>query len=283
MVLLAAASLSLAGCGGGGSGSVSGVDTTETAGMASSGQSVSPDDCTALTRVMADFTVGAHEAEVMPRALDITATDYAHDRDFLADYLARAPEAIRADVELLGRWVGGYATAAEAAGVGTGVVPTFDQLTEINTASHLDSREQDLLPPAIEALQQWASGGCSGARPVIEAAPATTAETETVTVAEPTNALAKAAAEAELGQSVDAVTQALNEVVQARTQEDEDFLTATPDSEIRNCRKVRNMSENALIAPGGWGFSCEVWRDGKLRLEAAPAIIDVDGTIATAP
>jgi hypothetical protein len=281
MVLLTAASLALAGCGGGGSSSESGVDTTETAGMASSGPSVSSEDCTGLTQVMADFTVGAHEDDVMPRALDITATDYVSDRDFLTDYLARAPEAIRADVELLGRWIGGYATAAQTAGVESGVVPTFDQLTEINTASHLDSREQDLLPPAIEALQHWANGGCTGDRPVIESAPATTEGTETV--AEPANPLAKAAAEAELGESVDAVTEALNEVVHARPADEVELGVATADSEIRNCRKIRQLSDGALIAPGGWGFSCEVWRDGRLRMEAAPAIIDVDGRVATAP
>ena len=275
MVLLTAASLALAGCGGGGSGSESSVETTETGGMASSGQSVSSDDCAALTGVMADFTVGGHEDEVMPRALDITATDYVSDRDFLAGYLARAPEAIRADVELLGRWVDGYATAAQAAGVASGVVPTFDQLTEINTASHLDSREQDLLPPAIEALQRWANGGCTGARPVIEAAPSTTEETETV--AEPSSPLAKAAAEAELGESVDEVAEAVSEVMSRKTERE---LGSPPlGSEVRNCRKERNLSENSRIAPGGTGFVCEIWYEGELWRDGGIAVIDAKGEV----
>jgi hypothetical protein len=235
-----------------------------------------------LMTVVADLTVGAHANEVVAPFRDITAKDYVRDRDFIAGYLAEAPEAIRADVELLGRWIDHYATGAEAAGVAPGVVPTFEQMIEINGGAYMDSLEQDRLVPAIQALQLWAEGGCSGARPVVPPPP-TPAETGTETVAAPTNPLAKAAAEAELGEEVDAVTEVLNEVVHARPADEAELGVATADSELRNCRKVRTMSENALIAPGGWGFSCEVWRDGKLRLEAAPAIIDVDGRIAAAP
>jgi hypothetical protein len=279
MVLLATASLALAGCGGGGSGPDNGAVTTE----AQSAPAVSAEDCSQLGSVVSDFTVGAHADVPVPTALDITAADYADDRDFLAGYLSRAPESVRADVEVLGRWIDGYSTAAESAGVAPGTTPTLDQLYEINAASHLDSREQDLLPPAIQALGTWASGGCTGDRPANPPPPASVTETQTETVAEPTDPLAKAAGDAELGDSVDAVTEAVNEVVHARTEEDEEFLTASADSEIRNCRKIRNLSEQALIAPGGWGFSCEVWRDGRLRMDGAPAIIDVDGRVATAP
>ena len=229
--------------------------------------------------VVADITVGAHADEVVAPFHDITAKDYERDRDFIAGYLAQAPEAIRADVDLLGRWIDHYATAAQTAGVAPGVVPTFEQMVEINGGAYMDSLEQDRLLPAIQALGIWANGGCSGDRPVIPPPPAPVA-TGTETVAAPTNPLAKAAAEAELGDSVDAVTEAVNEVVHARTEEE--LLTASPDSEIRNCRKVRILSENALIAPGGSGFSCEVWRDGKFRLNG-PAIIDVEGRVATAP
>ena len=217
VILLAVVACGLAGCGGGSSGSESSADTTtttkaaaarETGEMASSEQTASSGDCTMLMTVVADLTVGAHANEVVAPFRDITAKDYVRDRDFIAGYLAEAPEAIRADVELLGRWIDHYATGAEAAGVAPGVVPTFEQMIEINGGAYMDSLEQDRLVPAIQALQLWAEGGCSGARPVVPPPP-TPAETGTETVAAPTNPLAKAAAEAELGEEVDAVTEVL--------------------------------------------------------------------------
>jgi hypothetical protein len=287
-VVLAGGCLALAGCGGGGgeSGSDAAGETTPSAATTApdAAQTAASGDCATLESVMADITVGAHADEVVVPFHDVTAREYEQDRDFIVGYVARAPEAIRADVELLGRWIDHYATTAKANGVAPGVVPTFEQMVAINGGTYMDSLEQDRLLPAIQALGIWASNGCSGERPVIAApAPVTETETTTETVAEPTDPVAQAAAEADLGDSVDAVTEAVNEVVQARPEGELEFGTASSDSEIRNCRKVRTLSDGALIAPGGWGFACEVWRDGRLRFDGAPAIIDVDGRVATAP
>jgi hypothetical protein len=278
-VVLVGFAAAIAGCGGGGSSSGTVTESTAAPAAESGSQAVSAEDCSTLGSVVADFTVGAHAADLIPVALDVTATDYVTDRDFLADYAGRAPEAIRADVELLGRWVAGYATAAQSAGVDPGAVPTLDELTEINTASHLDSREQDLLPSSIQALALWADRGCSGDRPVIEATPPPAEETETVTTY--ANPLDQASSEAAVGESVDEVADAVNEVMSQSTERE---LGSPPlGSEVRDCRKERDMSENSLIGPGGAGYVCEVWHDGELYSDSGIAVIDAEGRVATTP
>jgi hypothetical protein len=280
-LLLGSVVLALTACGGGSSSSAKPTETTGTTptAAASNEQVVSSGDCTTLKTVVADLTVGAHTDEVVAPFHDITAKDYERDRDFIAGYLAQAPEAIRADVELLGRWIDHYATAAQAAGVAPGVVPTFEQMIEINGGAYMDSLEQDRLLPAIQALGIWADGGCSGDRPVIAPPPPPAEATETIET--PTNPLAKASAEAALGESVEEVADAVNEVISGYTERE---LGSPPlGSEVRNCRKARELSENSLIAPGGTGFVCEIWYEGDLWRDGGIAVIDAEGKVFTTP
>jgi hypothetical protein len=63
---------------------------------------------------------------------------------------------------------------------------------------------------------------------------------------------------------------------------EEEFGSPPLGSEVRNCRKERDFSEQALIGPGGAAYICEVWNEGD-RLTDGPAIVDVDGNVVTHP
>ena len=269
MVLLSLI-LSLVGCGGGGS-------SAEPA-PKSATPTVSAQDCSILGSVVSDISVGARADELVPIAVDIAASDYLVDRDFLNEYAVRAPEDVGAEVVLLSRWVDRYAEAAEAAGVEPGATPTQDEVVEIRLASNLSSDEQGKLPEAIRILGVWTANGCSGGRPPSETTSTVTTSTSTTGVH--TSPVADASADAAVGDSVDEVTAAVNEVMSQQTERE---LGSPPlGSEVRNCRKEREFSANSLLAPGGAAYFCEVWFEGERRDDGA-AIIDVDGNVFSTP
>ena len=85
----------------------------------------------------------------------------------------------------------------------------------------------------------------------------------------------------QLGEVDDKVTAAANEVLSQQTEADP--LSAPLGSEVRNCRKARELSEQSLIAPGGAGYICELWRDGELKFDGAPVTVDADGNVVSVP
>jgi hypothetical protein len=93
--------------------------------------------------------------------------------------------------------------------------------------------------------------------------------------------VAKASADAAVGDSVNEVTAAVNEVMSRRTEEE--FGSPPLGSEVGNCRKERDFSAQSLLAPGGAAYLCEVWHDGDKLWDAAPAAIDVNGRVALRP
>lgn len=97
----------------------------------------------------------------------------------------------------------------------------------------------------------------------------------------PTSAVAVDNANAALGDVVESVTAAVNDVMSKRTEEE--FGSPSLGSEVRNCRKVRELSENSLVAPGGAGYLCEVWSEEKMLSDSGIAVIDVHGKVATHP
>lgn len=246
------------------SGGSSPSDTTS-----SDGESVTAEDCRALGSVVADFTVGAHPDTVFNLALDISASDYLVDRDFLDSYSDRAPAEIRADVLRLGRFLDEFASAAQAAGI----EPGANQLGELRVAGNLGSVEADQLPGSIEALGIWAANGCSGGRPPSETTPsaglpAPTTEPETI---EP----------GLLSATDEEVTAAMNYAMSQRTEEE--FGSSPLGAEVRDCRKDRDVSEDSLLAPGGRLYTCEVWFEDELWSDAGLAAIGSDGNVYVAP
>jgi hypothetical protein len=177
------------------------------------------------------------------------------------------------------RFVDRYASAAQAAGLATGAVPTPDQVVAIRVASSLGSVEQDQLPESIRVLKIWTANGCSGSRPSSETTSTVTGPAPTTEV--PVNSVAKASADAAVGDSVNEVTAAVNEVMSRRTEEE--FGSPPLGSEVGNCRKERDFSAQSLLAPGGAAYLCEVWHDGDKLWDAAPAAIDVNGRVALRP
>jgi hypothetical protein len=278
VILFGGLVLALAGCGGGSSGS--GAEATDTAGTTSSRQTVSSEDCRGLGTVVSDLSVGAHANDLVPIALDISASDYVVDRHFLDGYANRVPGDLRADVLRLRDFLDRYASAAQNVGVEPGAVPTPDQVVAIRVASNLGSIEQDKLPGSIQALEVWTTNGCSGGRPPSETTP-NPASTVPTTPEAPTNPVAKDSADAAVGDVVDSVTAAVNEVMSRQTERE---LGSPPvGSEVRNCRKERDFSSNSLLAPGGAAYICEVWFQGKRLSSGGPAAIDVDGNVAMQP
>jgi hypothetical protein len=188
-----AAALSLTG--GDGSTDAASTGGGQTVATTSNAQNVSSEeDCHGLGTVVADVSVGAHADDLVPIALDISASDYVADRDFLADYAARAPADMLPDVMRLGRFLDRYASAAQAVAVEPGAVPTPDQVVEIRVAAQMGSVEQDQLPGSIEALRTWTGSGCSGGRPQIATTPVPTTQAAT-TEAATTEAVPVAAVE----------------------------------------------------------------------------------------
>jgi hypothetical protein len=248
-----------------------GGDSTEAATTSTSSQVVTSDeDCLALGRVVADFTVGANAEDLVPIALDINASDYLVDRDFLDSYADRAPGEIRPDVVRLALFVGRYATAMQAAGLEPGAVPPSDQAGDIRAASQIGSVEQDQLPGSIAALGSWAANGCTGGRPPTDVPDATISTTEAVT-SEP----------GLLAATDEEVTAAVNYAMSQRTEWE---LGSSPlGAEVRDCRNDRDVSEDSLLAPGGRVYTCEVWFEDELWSDAGLAAIDSDGNVYVAP
>lgn len=250
-------------CGGG---STAPVATT------TSGQSVPAGDCTALGTAVADMSVGAHADDLVPTALDISASDYIVDRDFLAGFGGGAPAEIRADVVRLGTFLERYASAAQAAGLEPGAVSTPDQASEIRAAAQMGSVEQDQLPESIRILGIWAANGCTGGKPPSETTPAVT----TPAVTSPAVTIETVP----IGAVDQKVTAAVNEIMAERSERE---LGSPPvGAEVRNCRKERDFSAESLLAPGGAAYFCEVWFEGE-RLSDGPAVIDVDGNVVLSP
>jgi hypothetical protein len=133
--------------------------------------------------VVADVSVGAHADDLVPVALDISASDYVADRDFLSDYASRAPAAMLPDVQRLGRFLDRYASAAQAVAVEPGTVPTPEQVVEIRTGAQMGNIEQDQLPGSIQALAIWAENSCTGGRPPIATTPVPATEAATTEAA----------------------------------------------------------------------------------------------------
>jgi len=248
-----------------------GGDSTEAATTAPSSQvSTSDEDCIALGRVVADFTVGADADELVPIALDINASDYLVDRDFLDSYSDRASAEIRTDVVRLALFVGRYTTAMQAAGLEPGSVPSSDQAGDIRTASQIGSFEQDQLPGSIAALAAWAARGCTGGRPPTDAPDATISTTDAV-LSEP----------GLLAATDEEVTVAVNNAMSQRTEWE---LGSSPlGAEVRDCRVDRDVSEDSLLAPGGRLYTCEVWFEDGLWSDAGLAAIDRNGNVYVAP
>src|SRR5206468_11343633 len=121
--------------------------------------------------------------------------------------------------------------AAQKIGVEPRAVPKPDQVVAIRVAASLDSIEQDKVPGSIQALKVWTANGCSGGGPPSETTSKATSPAPTTE--SPTSPVAKASADAAVGDSVEEVTAAVNAVMGRRTEEE---LGSPPlGSEVRNC------------------------------------------------
>lgn len=193
-IVLSALVLALAACGGGGASSeatpattAAGAAETVTAGGT---QPMFPAaDCAALGDVLSDIKIDSHADWLF--AYDIFPTDYARDRDVLDGLSdASSSKVVGAELLQLRGFVDAYASAAQAAGVETGAMPsTPDQASTVwqsVNAAGVDSLE---LRPGIRTLTSWAAAGCSDSGPPSEttasgASPApTTGTTATGTTA----------------------------------------------------------------------------------------------------
>jgi hypothetical protein len=162
--------LALAGCGGGGSNSeatpattAAGAAETVTAGDT---QPMFPAaDCAALGGVLSDIKIESHRKWLF--AYDIFPTDYGRDRDVLDGLRDATPsKVVGGELLRLRGFVDAYASAAQAAGVEAGSMPsTQNQASTVwqsVNAAGVDSIELRL---AIRTLTSWAAGGCSDGGP----------------------------------------------------------------------------------------------------------------------
>ena len=128
-------------------------------------------DCAALGGVLSDIRIDSHGDWLF--AYDIFPTDYGRDRDVVDGLNDAAPsQVVGGELVRLRAFVDAYASAAQAAGVEAGTMPsTRDQASTVwqsVNAAGVDSLE---LRPAIRTLSSWAAAACSDGRPPSEATP----------------------------------------------------------------------------------------------------------------
>ena len=176
MVLSGGLVLALAACGGGGSSPEATPATTapgavETVPAGETQPTFSAEDCAALGGVLSDIRIDSHGDWLF--AYDIFPADYGRDRDVVDGLSDAAPsQAVGDELVRLRAFVDAYASAAQAAGVEAGTMPsTQDQAGTVwqsVNAAGVDSLE---LRPAIRTLTAWTAAGCSDSRPPSETTP----------------------------------------------------------------------------------------------------------------
>jgi hypothetical protein len=298
VVLVVALGLAAAGCGGGSNSSnpesatessATGVASTEVATTSASEDAttaataesaLSANDCGTLAALLGDIKIDTHTDWNF--AYDIFPADYEHDVALLGSLSGRMPSGAAQDgAQEVRSFLDAYSSAAQSAGVATGTLPASqDQASTIWQSVNGAGVDSIQLRITMRTLASWAAAGCRG--DLSPSAATTTMSTPEQPAAPPppTNPLAKASSEAALGDVVDAVTDAVNEAEHRRTEEE--LGSAPLGSEVRNCRKVRNLSQQALIGAGGAGYICEIWYEDE-RWGDGPAIINPQGKVVTRP
>lgn len=259
-ITLAGLVLVLAGCGGSaGSKSVASerttgaTDTTATTGAAATGGGACG-ELTALARA-----VGPTLRVTPDEAVAAKSDDFRNASSALFDYTSRAPEDIKADISMVSAGWDDVAGRLSELELQSG----SPDATSVNlTNGHI--RETLVEPGYMDSSARvlaWLNS---------EAAKCPDSD-----------ATDQALGGKQLGEVDDAATAAVNDALSQRTEADS--LSAPLGAEVRNCRKVRELSADSLIAPGGTGYSCEVWFEGEMKFDGAPAVIDANGKVVTIP
>jgi len=259
-IVLACLVVIAAGCGGSDSDAeasetiTTATTTTET--MAAVG-AATQSQCQELATLVEDpaptLTMTWDEA-VLTRPADIEDGSAA-----LTDLASQAPEELRTDFETVSAAWAAIAALIADLGIGTGASPGQEQVEATN------QRVRDAL-----AAPEYSAASESVAAWIEDAVAQCTASTET----EPTET------EVAVGEVDETATAKVNEAMSRVTERE---LGSPPvGSEVRDCRKDRDLSEGSLIAPGGVGYVCEVWYEGERQSDGLAAI-DAEGNVAMHP
>ncbi|MFY9579515.1 MAG: hypothetical protein WAQ33_09335 [Gaiellaceae bacterium] len=248
-----------AGCGGGSGSHAGAADATTTATdvATTAAGAAAGADCEELTSLIKDPapTLGmTWDEAVLTKSSDLRDGSAA-----LSRFASEAPEEIRPDFATVSAAWAKIARLIADLGVESGKSPDAAKVEATNQLVR-----QTLADPEISTASSRVSAWFESA--VARCRSATTTET-TKTVA--------------LGEFDKAATAAVNEALSKRTEAD--ALSAPLGAEVRNCRKARELSENSLIAPGGTGYVCEVWNEGKMLFDGGIAVIDAKGNVVTLP
>lgn len=252
--------MALAGCGGGGtpeaasSESTGSTEVTDTAIDAGSTGGGACDDVTALaTAVGPTLRVTADEA-VMAKS-----DDFRNASSALFEYASQAPEDIKADISTVSTFWDDVAGRLYELELQSGT----PDATSVNlTNEHI--RETFAHPDFVD----------SSARVLAWL------ESEVANCPD-SDATDEALGGKQVGEADDDVTAAVNEAMSLVTERE--FGSPPVGSEVRNCRKERDLSADSLIAPGGAGYVCEVWNEGEMLFDGGIAVIDAEGNVATHP
>lgn len=260
-IVLACLVVIAAGCGGGSDSDAEASEpittaTTTTETTAAVG-AVTESECQELATLVEDpaptLTMTWEEA-VLTRAADIEDGSAA-----LTELASQAPEELRTDFETVAAAWAAIATLIADLGIETGASPGPAQVEATN------QRVRDAL-----AAQEFSAASESVAAWVEDAVTQCMASTET----EPTETGVA------IGEVDETATTKVNEAMSRVTERE---LGSPPvGSEVRDCRKERDLSEGSLIAPGGVSYVCEVWFEDDRQSDGLAAI-DAEGNVAMHP
>jgi hypothetical protein len=252
--------VALAGCGGGGTpdaASSEPSDSTEVTETATDVDATGGGACGELTALAT--AVGPTLRVTADEAVMAKSDDFRNASSALSEYASQAPEDIKADISTVSTFWDDVA----------------GRLYELELQSGSpDAASLDLTNEHIRETFAHPDFVYSSARVLAWL------ESE-VAKCPDSDATDEALGGKQVGEVDDEVTAAVNEAMSLVTERE---LGSPPvGSEVRNCRKERDLSADSLIAPGGAGYICEVWNEGEMLFDGGIAVVDAEGNVATHP